>query len=160
MLKSMMGSSSKSKSTNKEHTVVTVSSSEILEIKSKVHKVQFGITDASDKDNIKSNNIIIKDLDYRNIAKVEFKIGTKYSNDFVDTVTIKNKYLKYFFKDIRKKLHKPNNVITILPVEDKSELFYLDINGIQLYCNKKISICEAHFHFKKKISYADFFKYI
>jgi hypothetical protein len=158
--KGRMNASSKTKTSEKNNTVITVSSSDILEIKAKVHKVQFGITDASDKDDIKSNNIIIKNLDYRKFNKVEFKIGTNYSNDFVDTVTIKNKYLKYFFKDVRKKLHNPNNVITILPIKNKPDFYYLDINDIQLYFNKNITVCEAHFHFKKKISYAEFFKFI
>jgi hypothetical protein len=158
--KGRMNASSKTKTSEKNNTVITVSSSDILEIKAKVHKVQFGITDASDKDNIKSNNIIIKNLDYRKFNKVEFKIGTNYSNGFVDTITIKSKYLKYFFKDLRKKLHNLNNGIAILPIKNKPDFYYLDINGIQVYENKDITICEAHFHFKKKISYAEFFKFV
>jgi hypothetical protein len=160
MFKSRTKSTSKKDTVAKGNTSVTVNTSDILKVETKVHKVQFGITDASDKDNIKSNNIIIKDLDYRKIDKVEFKIGTIYSNDFVDTITIKNKYLKYFFKDLRKNLYNTNNGIAILPIKDKPDFYYLDINGIQVYENKNITLCEAHFHFKKKMSYAEFFKYL
>jgi hypothetical protein len=160
MFKSRSQSTSKKGTVATGNTSVTVSTSDILKVESKVHKVQFGITDSSDKDNIKSNNIIIKNLDYRKIDKVEFKIGSIYSNDFVDTVTIKNKYLKFFFKDLRKNLYNTNNGIAILPIKNKPDFYYLDINGIQIYENKNITLCEAHFHFKKKISYAEFFKHI
>ena len=160
MFKSRTNSTSKKVTVATRNTSVTVNTSDILKVETKVHKVQFGITDASDKDNIKSNNIIIKNLDYRKIDKVEFKIGSIYSNDFVDTVTIKNKYLKFFFKDLRKNLYNTNNGIAILPIKDKPDFYYLDINGIQIYENKNITVCEAHFHFKRKISYSDFFKYL
>lgn len=157
--------SSNNTNTNK-HSYCSSASSASTQIvsgentKSKTHIINFGIKDISDKDNIKCNNIVLNNFDYNKIDKVEFKIKTYYSNSYVDVITLKNKCLQDFFKDIKIFTKYPYNIIAILPVEDKPSYFYLDINGIQLYSNKNIMQCEMHIHLKKKMYTMDFFKHI